>query len=91
MKLAHEAAISGEPILKSMEYVFPNQDFDETVNQFMLGNDLLVAPVVKKENVQKIKLPIGKWKYADGIVYNGGQTIELQVSIRDLPYFQRVR
>ena len=91
MKSAHEAAINGEPILKSMEYVFPDQGFAENVNQFMLGNDILVAPVVLRENVQKVKLPIGKWKYADGKVYKGGQTIELKVPIDELPYFQRVR
>jgi alpha-glucosidase len=88
MKLAHEASLSGEPILKSMEYVFPGQGFEETIDQFMLGNNILVAPVLTKGNTRKVKLPEGKWEFSDGKIYKGGRTIELNVSIDDLPYFK---
>jgi alpha-glucosidase len=49
MQLANEAAINGAPIARSMEYVFPHQGFERTKDQFMLGDRIMVAPVVGKE------------------------------------------
>ncbi|WP_344747319.1 TIM-barrel domain-containing protein, partial [Kribbella aluminosa] len=46
--LVEHAATTGEPILRSMEYVFPHQGYARITDQFMLGNDILVAPVLEK-------------------------------------------
>jgi len=43
LALARESSRTGEPIVRNMEYVFPGQGWEELKDQFMLGNDILVA------------------------------------------------
>jgi alpha-glucosidase len=91
MQLAHEAAKTGEPILKSMEFLFPGQGFETVTDQFMLGDKLLVAPMLEKGKALKIvKLPIGKWKTADGNVLKGGKTYQQTVALDQLLYFEKI-
>jgi alpha-glucosidase len=91
MKLARESAKSGDPILRNMEYVFPDQDFESVVDQFMMGENLLVAPVVKPGvNSRNVLLPKGTWKADDGKVYKGGNSIVIDAPLERLPYFEKV-
>lgn len=92
-QLAKETLITREPIVRMLEYVFPNQGFEKTMDQFMLGDRFLVAPVIEKTATTKIvKLPQGCWwKYIPmGKVYVGGETIEVEAGIGILPYFERI-
>ncbi len=92
MKLANEAAKTGEPIMKSMEYVFPNQGFVEVKDQFMLGDQILVAPLLEKGKIQReIKLPKGEWKADDGKKFKGSSSYMIDVPLDRLPYFQLVK
>ena len=90
MSLAQEAAETGEPILKCMEYRFPNQGLEEVADQFMLGNKILVAPVITQEHLRKVILPSGKWEASNGLKYTGGKTIEVNVPIDELLYFRLI-
>jgi alpha-glucosidase len=92
MKLARESAETGEPILKSMEYVFPGEGMELIADQFMLGDKLLVAPVVEKGvNSRSVRLPKGTWKADDGKSYKGGKTVSIEVPLDRLPYFEKVK
>ena len=92
MKLANEAAKTGEPILKSLEYVFPNQGFADVKDQFMLGDQILVAPMLEKGKTQReVKLPKGEWKADDGKKFKGGITYTIDVPLDRLPFFQLVK
>jgi alpha-glucosidase (family GH31 glycosyl hydrolase) len=92
MLLAKEAAKSGEPIVKSMEYVFPNQGYTQCINQFMLGDKILVTPITEKgQTSRKVLLPKGKWKADDGKIYKGGAEIIIQVPLDRLPYFELIK
>lgn len=91
LELADESATSGEPIVRTMEYVFPHQGFEQTNDQFLLGDKILIAPVIKKGvNKRKVVLPEGKWKDANGKAYKGGKTVQVDVSLESLPYFTLV-
>jgi len=90
MKLAKESALTGEPIMKSLEYVFPNQGLADVIDQFMLGDYVLVAPMLAQDKSRNVVLPKGKWKADDGKIYKGGQSILLEVSLDRLPYFERM-
>ncbi len=91
IKLAREYSQNNEPILRYMEYEFPNQGFGDVTDQFMLGSDILCAPVVEENTYSRsVKLPCGSWKYVDGTVYEGGKTVEVASPIDVLPYFERV-
>lgn len=90
MKLVEEAAVGGEPILRNMEYQYPHKGYETIVDQFMLGSEILVAPVFEKgQTVRRVVLPEGKWIYADGQEYMGGRTVDVPAPIEVLPYFVR--
>ena len=86
-----DAAKSGEPILRSMEYSFPHCGYERSFDQFMLGDKYLVAPVLEKGAVEReVALPVGKWKYCDGTVITGGGKVTVPAPIEVLPYFERL-
>ncbi|NJK98390.1 MAG: hypothetical protein HC905_28860 [Bacteroidales bacterium] len=88
LQLARESATSGAPIVRSMEYCFPEMDFQSIQDQFMLGDQILVAPVVEKGKFEReIILPYGKWIADDGRTYEGGKSYTIEVPFDRLPYF----
>ncbi|NDW19178.1 glycoside hydrolase [Dysgonomonas sp. 216] len=91
MQCAKESAKTGEPIVRHMEYAFPNEGFAECKDQFMLGDKYMVAPVVTKENIRTIKLPKGRWKDDLGKTHKGGKTITVDVPLSRLPYFEKMK
>ncbi|MBO4468231.1 MAG: glycoside hydrolase, partial [Clostridia bacterium] len=92
MELVGDAVKTGEPILRPLEYNFPNSGFETVKDAFMLGEDILVAPVIKKgETVRKICLPEGLWRGFDKKEYSGNREISVPVTLADLPYFERIK
>jgi alpha-glucosidase len=73
-----------------MEYEFPNQDFENCNDQFMLGDQFLVAPVIDENDYRYVKLPKGKWRDELGNIYDGGKTIKIDAPIERLPYFEKI-
>lgn len=91
LKLAKESATSGEPIVRNMEYVFPHSGYAEIKDQFMLGNNILVAPVLNKNTYSReIVFPPGKWKGDDESVVSGPTKIIVNVPIERLPWYRRM-
>jgi len=91
LALAKHASVTGEPIAKPMAFVFPEAGYERIKDQFMLGDDILVAPVVEQgARGRAVVLPPGKWRAEDGIVYTGGTTIQIKVPLERLPYFTRI-
>ncbi|MDR0542755.1 MAG: glycoside hydrolase family 31 protein [Dysgonamonadaceae bacterium] len=91
LQCAKESAQTGEPVVRHLEYAFPNEGFAGCKDQFMLGNKYLIAPVVTPDNVRTVKLPKGKWKDDAGKVYSGGKTILFEVPLQRLLYFERIK
>jgi alpha-glucosidase len=90
LSLARQASLTGEAIVRHLEYVFPHQGFEHCKDQFMLGDKYLVVPVVTKEHTRKILLPHGMWKDDRGMRFEGPCVIETDVPIERLPYFERI-
>ncbi len=90
LELASAAAISGEPIVRSMEYVFPHQGFADEKGQFMLGDKYLVAPVLTKDREKKITLPKGQRRDDKGKLWNGPCQIRERIPLDRLPVYQLV-
>ena len=88
---ARKTAKSGEPVIRSLEYAYPAKGYGLINQQFLIGEKLLVAPVLKKgvKNHNAI-LPKGCWKAFNGKTYTGGTEITVQVTINDLPYFEKL-
>lgn len=90
MALVKKAAKEGSPVVAKMEYVFPNQGFGECNDQFMLGDKILVAPMVEKGNQRNVVLPKGNWIDNKGKKIKGGKTISIQVALDELPIYKKV-
>ena len=91
VELAKESARTGEPMMRNLEYCYPNQGYADIKDEFMMGDALLVAPVVEKgATSRKVVLPSGKWKADDGQMYVGPAEIEVASPLARLPYFEKV-
>lgn len=88
---ANKTARSGEPIIRSLEYAYPGNAFGRVNQQFLIGDKLLVAPIIEKGVTEhKVHLPKGKWKAFNGEVYKGNREILVSVTINDIPYFKKL-
>jgi len=93
-ELLEEARVRFSPMLRNLEYEYPNQGLQKIKDEFLLGKDLLVAPVTEKGLLKrKVVLPKGdSWKYMPtGEIYEGGQTVEVDSPLETLPYFERIK
>ena len=89
--LVEDAEKSGEPILRPLEYNDPGQGYSEIKDEFMLGTDILVCPVITKGTFQKnIVFPKGKWQDTEGTVYEGRSVINIKTPLNRLSWFRRV-
>lgn len=89
MQVMRVAAETGEPALRPLEYNFPHKGFIKIKDQFMLGENLMVAPIVTKENTRQVVFPKGKWKYKDQIL-TGPLTKIFAVSLDELLVFEKM-
>lgn len=91
LSIAQESAKTGEPIIRSLEYEFPNQGYEEINDQFLLGSSILVAPVLNKnETKRKVVFPIGKWEDAAGNIFEGPLMQEVDSPLEVLPWFRKL-
>lgn len=91
LELAINASKTWEPIMKSLEYNYPNSGYANIIDQFLLGDKLILAPVLIKGAVKrKVVIPEGKWRSFEGKIIKGPKTIEVNVELNDLPYFEKI-
>ena len=93
LALAERAAKTGEPILRSMDYRHTRMPW--TADQFMLGENVVAAPVLEKGvRRRKVLLPPGEWCYLSGnkviSVKEPFEVVEAEAPLEVLPYFERV-
>lgn len=91
LQLAVKAAKTGEPIMRSLEFEYPHQGYERITDQFLIGDQLLVAPVLEKgATSRKIVIPQGRWKSFDGQIISGPTTVEVKTNLDDLPFFKLI-
>lgn len=67
MEQLENTARTGEPVVRYMIYEFPEEPVERILDQFMLGDKYLVAPVTEKgKSGRTVYLPKGVW-LKDGI------------------------
>ena len=89
LEQARKGSLSGEPVVRPMEYAFPGEGFEHCIDQYMLGDRYLVAPMFTPGNSRSVKLPAGKWQDENGVLYEGGKSYELEVPLSRIPRFVR--
>src|SRR2546423_792149 len=63
LDLARQSALTSEPVVRSLEYTFPHQGYERITDQFLLGDRILVAPVLEKDACRRaVMLPPGVWQ-----------------------------
>jgi alpha-glucosidase (family GH31 glycosyl hydrolase) len=91
---AQEATRTGMPIVRPLFMVEPKSSAAWTNWwTYLYGRDLLVSPVWEKgKRSQQVYLPTGnKWRDAwSGKLFDGGQTITVNVELHQIPLFVRV-
>ncbi|BEL06608.1 hypothetical protein Q0Z83_047990 [Actinoplanes sichuanensis] len=86
--LIDSAATTGEPILRPMAYHY--SELAEVVDQFLLGPDLLVAPVLSPSaTTRRIAVPPGTWFTDDGTTVEGPAIVDLPVTLHSIPRLHR--
>jgi alpha-glucosidase (family GH31 glycosyl hydrolase) len=91
LELAAEAAQIGAPIIRPLWWLAPQDERALTCDdQFLLGDDILVAPVVRPgQRARNIYLPPGQWRdYWTGNVYDGDTVLkDFPAPLEILPLF----
>ena len=91
LALAAAAAKSGEPIVRSLEYAYPGRGYGAITDQFLLGPDVLVAPVVEKgARTRKVVVPPGPLAGDDGQRGRGSGHDRGPAPLERLPWFRRI-
>jgi len=89
-KAAHERGI---PPMRPLYYDFPSDaEASLIADQFMLGSDLLVAPITEQGAVSRgVYLPSGTtWVEAwTGQEYHGGQRLQAEAPLERIPVYWR--
>ncbi|KAE8296488.1 SITS-binding protein SP105 [Larimichthys crocea] len=94
-KYAEEWLMTGNPIYRPMWWLSPNDPMTFTIDdQFLIGDEVLVAPVVEKGAVQRdIYLPDGGFQWQDSQnaqVYDGGTFLQdYPVPLEEVAIFLR--
>ena len=92
IELLNEGKFTGVPVIRYMEYEFPNQGFEKLVSQYMLGDKYIISPVLEKGQIKKkVYLPSGaRWKnYFTGEEVSSLE-IECDVDLDSLLIFERI-
>ena len=90
--LSQQASETGAPLNRPLFWQWPEEQFlwgrDDA---FMLGDDLLVAPMLEARASQRaVALPPGGWyDFWDGRFYAGGETVMVAAPIEKIPLFVR--
>lgn len=88
--LAWEANQSGAPFARPLFWLDPqDKRLWEIDDAYLLGNSLLVAPVVEQgADTRSVMLPEGNWyHYWDDQRFTGGETVTVDAPLEQIPLF----
>ena len=89
LRYAKLSSLTGEPIVKPMTWFWPDAGYETIQDQFILGENLLVAPVIQKgARSREVIIPEGTWEGDDGSKIKGPVTIKIDVPLERLPYYR---
>jgi len=91
--LARERSKTSAPIIRPLWYVAPDDVETYSIsNQFMLGEEILVAPVLEEHLTEReVYFPKGSWVDPHGKEWVGPGRFKVAAPLEELPYFKRKR
>ena len=75
-----KSALSGEPIIRHLVYEYANDDYANVNDEFLIGSDILVCPMITKGNKRTVIIPSAKWMDEYGKIYEQG-TYEVEIPL----------
>lgn len=90
--LAHENYETGLPIMRRLDFSYPQYVESRNNDEYLLGDYILVAPVweAKKNAERTVFLPEGTWiNVWTGVRYSGPATISVTHDLKTSPIFVR--
>ena len=82
---------SGEPMMRSLEYMFPGLGYETVMDEFTMGDRLLVAPqIVEGAKTRAVLIPPGRWKGDDNVVVEGPTKVEVATPLERLPHWELI-
>lgn len=88
---AHISSQTGHPMMRAMVLEFEDdEETHELDTQYLLGRELLIAPVLNRKGESRVYLPAGRWIYFwDDSEHDGPRWIERVVPLSEIPIFVR--
>jgi alpha-glucosidase (family GH31 glycosyl hydrolase) len=78
-------------VVRSLEYAYPHSGYADLDDQFLLGPDVLVAPVVEKgARKRRLVVPPGRWQGEDASLVQGPTVVEIGAPLDRLPWYRRI-
>jgi len=84
------ASEKGHPVIRHLYLHYPDDENTYNIkDQYLLGKDILVAPIVKKRAIDtEVYIPSGEWRHLfTGEVFSGGLLYKLNAPIGTPPVF----
>jgi len=92
LTLAHEAAVTGAPMARPLAWSAPTHAESLACDdQFLLGDGLLVAPVLNEgATSREVLLPPGEWfAWGSSVLHAGDQRLRVPVTLDTAPLYVR--
>lgn len=88
---AEQAARTGMPVVRPLVLEYEDDPRTHDIEtQFLLGDELLVAPVFDESGTIDVYLPEGEWyDHWTGDRFEGGQTVTVDTPLETMPIFVR--
>lgn len=90
---AHESTVTGLPLLRHMRLEFPDEPNVDTIDdQYMLGADLLIAPILTPDATSRyVYFPAGRWWALEDVTcaIDGPGFVEVAAPLEHIPIFVR--
>jgi hypothetical protein len=87
----YQATQTGMPVSRSMAISYTTDEAvyqEKYQNQFLFGDNILVAPVESNKTTVEVYLPEGKWyRLSTDEAFGGKQSIQAAAPLTDLPVF----
>ncbi|HEX5547659.1 MAG TPA: TIM-barrel domain-containing protein [Ktedonobacterales bacterium] len=92
LTLAHEATVNGAPMVRPLSWIDPTHAESLACDdEFVLGDGLLVAPVLDEgATSREVLLPPGEWfAWGSSVAHPGNQRLTVPVTLDSVPLYVR--
>uniref|UniRef100_UPI00398F0E55 myogenesis-regulating glycosidase n=1 Tax=Pristiophorus japonicus TaxID=55135 RepID=UPI00398F0E55 len=93
LRLAEETTQTGNPIIRPLWWIDPDDKVAQKVDtQFLIGDYLMVAPILEKGKTRDIYLPDGKWQSFNEDLFDKTPILltDFAVDLDEVAYFIRM-